>query len=264
MVADLKFPVSRGIWFDKFDFNDSTIPVVVGSELARRFRVGEKISVYDNDNVFVVIGVLERNAMVLDSGMGGNGANINGLFEIGNNTIIAINDEQDGNSLRGAIIKVCPENQIAVFNAIGNISYTFTFKDISDKAYSENRLATEIQTIIFFLMMIVCIAGVSSGNLISSIDRKKKYAIYFFCGMNWSTGVLLTLEECLIKLVIPTALGYIVFYKWCVTRDFYTLRVTEINLIVTVVFLFGIFFLTSLAPLFNIKRTSPVKIISEI
>ncbi len=73
LAADLRFPISKGIWFDKYDFFGEVTPVVVGSDLKRRFKVGEKFSLYNSDKEYLVIGVLERNAMLLVQGAGGNG-----------------------------------------------------------------------------------------------------------------------------------------------------------------------------------------------
>ena len=82
LAADLHFPVSKGIWFDKYDFSGDVTPVVVGSDLNRRFKVGERFSLYNSDKEYLVIGVLERNAVLLLLGAGGNGMGLNSVFEM--------------------------------------------------------------------------------------------------------------------------------------------------------------------------------------
>lgn len=272
LAAALHFPVSRGIWFDKYDFEssgDNVIPVVVGSNLAHRFRVGKKITLPYSarpEKEYLVIGVLERNAMIIDGGATGSDMMVDSLFDQGNDAIIIIEDniyEVVSYARGSAVIKASPENQPAVFDALGDYSYTFTFKYMSDNAYENNRAVTEMQSIVFVLMMVVCVAGVSSANLLGTIACKKKYAVYFLCGMDWKTGVITTLSESVLKLAIPGAVGYAMFIHWCKDQWYYGLRVTSVNVVVTVVFLAAIFLLTSLMPLLDIRRTSPVKIIGD-
>lgn len=263
LAADLRFPVSKGIWFDKYDFSGEVTPVVVGSDLSRRFKVGEKFSLFNSDKEYLVIGVLERNAMLLVQGAGGNGMDLNSVFEVENNAIIEAVDEIDPRfSPHSALIKT--GNSGEVFKALGDISYTFTFKELAQSAYESNRFLTEMQTTLFVLMMVVCIAGVSSGNLLAAVSRKKQYAVYFMCGMEWRSALWITFSEGVIKLILPAVVGYGMFMDWCVKREYWQLRVTSVNVFVTMIFLAAIFLLTSLLPLLDIKRASPVKIISEI
>lgn len=265
LAIDLKFPVSKGKWFDVGDFADNLTPIVVGSGLSGRFKVGESVEVPGIVGNCVVTGILERDAMVLTIGAGGNGMDLNSTFISGNNAIIACVPQVDEiDDCGGTIIKTAPQNQKEVINKVSDISYTFTFKNLAQNAYESNCLNTEMQTTVFILMMVVCVAGVSSGNLLATISCKKKYATYFLCGMDWKTGVLTTLAESLIKLAVPAAVGYAMFYKWCVDQNFWALRVTDVNLILTIVFLIVIFLLTSLKPLLDIKHTSPVRIIVEM
>lgn len=263
LVSDLRFPVSKGIWFDKYDFTDDVTPVVVGSDLKRRFKLGEKFTIYNSDKEYLVIGVLERNAMLLVQGAGGNGMDLNSVFEIENNAIIEVTDEIDPLFSHSALIKTVNGNSEEVFNALGGISYTFTFKELARSAYENNRFLTEMQTTLFVLMMVVCIAGVSSGNLLAAISRKKQYAVYFMCGMEWRSALWITVSEGVIKLILPAVIGYGMFMDWCVKQEYWQLRVTSENVIITIIFLAAIFLTTSLLPLLDIKRASPVKIISE-
>ena len=272
LAVDLHFPVSKGIWFDRYDFGNSdndVIPVVVGSGLARRFKVGSKITLpYSTrpEKEHLVIGVLERNAMILNCGAGGTDMTVDSLFKQGNGAIIIIEDKihETSRGIHGsAVVKVSRENRQAVFDAFGDYSRTFTFEYMAENAYEENRTITEMQSIIFVLMTVVCIAGVSSANLLGTIASKKKYAVYFMCGMDWKTGVVTTLLESVLKLILPAIAGYAMFIHWCEDHLYDGLRVTSVNVIVTAFFLAAIFLLTSLMPLLDIRRTSPVKIIVD-
>lgn len=268
----MSFPLSRGKWFDKYDEEDGIPPVIVGSDFARRFKVGEIVSLYRSSlkgyRDYRVIGVLQRNTMLLSLGAGGSGMDLNSCFDAGdkcNGSIIFCEDEiNDSHARGGVIIKVSEENRQTVFDELADIGYMFSFKELSDTAEYNNGTLTEMQSVIFILMMIVCIAGVSSGNLLSTIACKKKYAVYFMCGMEWRTGMLITLAENVIKLVIPAGIGYATFLDWYGKNGYQSMRLTEANVIVTVLFVGLIFLLTSLMPLLDIKKTAPVKIITEM
>lgn len=255
--------MSTGVWFDKYKFNENVTPVVVGSDFKGRFKVGERISLFNPEKEYLVIGVLKRNAMVLSANSGGNGMSLNSVFEIGNNVIIAATDEIEETYSRGALVRSSLENRRYVFEKLGDISYVFTFEKLAQKAYDDNRFLTEMQTTLFVLMLTVCIAGVSSSNLLATISCKKRYAIFFMCGMDWKTAVRITFTESVIKLILPAIIGYGLFINWCVEREYWQLRVTSMNVFVTIFFLAAIFLMTSLLPLLDIKRTSPVRIIVE-
>lgn len=263
-LCDIKFPITKGVWFDKYNFDDNTIPVVIGSDLAAKYKIGGKYKFRGIDTEAKIIGVLDKNAMVLRCGAGGNGIDLNSVFRNGNDVIIACTDNMDYSVGSGAtIIKVSEQYQHNVLDCISDIVYTFSFKELSDTAYENNRLITEMQFVVFALMMVVCITGVSSNNLLETIRCKKKYAIYFMCGMDWKCCTVISFIEGLINLIIPALLGYIAFLKWCEEQNFNALRITNANIILTILFIICVFALTSLMPLLDIKNTSPVKIISE-
>lgn len=263
-LCDIKFPITKGVWFDKYNFDDNTIPAVIGSDLAAKYKIGGKYKFRGIDTEVKIIGVLDKNAMVLRCGAGGNGIDLNSVFINGNDVIIACTDNMDYSVGSGAtIIKVSEQYQHNVLDCISDIVYTFSFKELSDTAYENNRLITEMQFVVFALMMVVCITGVSSNNLLETIRCKKKYAIYFMCGMNWKCCIRISFIDGLINLIIPTLMGYTAFLKWREGQDFNVLRITNANIILTILFIISVFALTSLMPLLDIKNTSPVKIISE-
>lgn len=263
LAKNLKFPVSNGKSFSEFNFDGEAIPIIIGNKLSRIFKIGDIVSLDYVAGKCVVIGILERKALIPTTRTGGNGVNLNHIFRNADNAIVVCGDS-DVDIQSGLIIKVANEQRSAVLERIGDITFVFTFEALSDGALEANRLNTEMQTIVFVLMSVVCITGVSSGNLLATISCKKKYATYFLCGMDWKTGVLTTFIESLIKLVVPAAVGYAMFYKWCLDQDFWGLRVTNVNLVLTIIFLVVVFLLTSLKPLLDIKHTSPVRIIVEM
>lgn len=265
LVNDIKFPVSSGKWFGDHSSDDEYIPIVIGSDLSSRYKIGDIVTFSFLNKKAAVIGKLERNALVLTIGAGGSGVDLNDLFSLGNNAVIAcVNADEISSEMGGTIIKAAPQYRKDVLKSIADVSYTFTFEDLSERAYASNKLLTEMQTVVFVLMMIVCVAGVSSGNLMETINCRKRYAVYFMCGMDWSVCVRITLVESLIKLIIPSVLGYWGFLMWCAEQDLYALRITNLNVFITIILIAAVFFLTALKPLSDIKKTSPVKIISEV
>ena len=271
LLKSIRFNVSKGIWFDKYDFDGNSdsglTPVVVGSHLAGQYKVGDVVTFDIIKGECVVIGVLERNSLVLAPFGNGTDMDLEMCFTLGDDRILLADGEllerYSRHYTAGIVVRASAENQRQVLDKFGDVSGAFTFKQMADNSYEQNRGLSEMQSIIFVLMMVVCIAGVSSANLLGTIASKKKYAVYFLCGMDWKTGVITTLTESVLKLAIPGAVGYAMFIHWCIGQDYELLRVTVANVILTVVFLAAIFLLTSLMPLLDIKRTSPVKIIVD-
>ena len=265
-LRDISFPTSRGVWFDEPGQNepDNTCPTaVIGSGLAKRYKPGGTYKFRGLDTEIRVIGVLSDNAMVLKCGAGGNGTDLNSMFRSGNDVIIVCADDISiPNGSGAALIKASGQGQQRVMERISDSVYTFTFRELADTAYENNRLVSEMQSVVFVLMMVVCITGVSSSNLLKTIQCRKKYAVYFMCGMEWRHCIRLSVIEGAIRLVIPAVVGYAAFLGWCAEQNYSALRITTADSLLSAGFIACIFALTSLVPLVNIRNTSPVRIIS--
>lgn len=273
-LKDVRFPISKGKWFSEFDFDNSdALPVVIGSELAGRFKIGDHfkfpLQKYD-DNDYVVIGVLKRGTRIAPSGTSGSSMGIDMLFEPGDDYMMIGGEEPNSyfSLYDPVLIKTTGgESMNKVFDALEDVSYVFTFAEMEDNYRETQSLVTEMVTTLFLLMIVACVAVVSSGNLLGTISCKKRYAVYFLCGMDWKTGFAASLAECAAKLIIPGAAGCLLAMKLCVTDVIQMDDVTRfgaLNVIVTAAMLAAVFLLTSLKPLLDIKRTSPAKIISEM
>lgn len=277
LVLNLKFPTTRGRWFSESDLKSEYTPIVLGYNYLRKHKIGDIITIEHSEIVdkedgsyeiveysenCVVIGFLKQGALILITGAGGTDMGADQVFCRSDDTAIMAS-ENLGSRHHSYVIKVAAENRQRVIDEIFDIAPCFTFERMANNTYEGNKQLTAMQSTVFFLMMLVCIAGVSSGNLLATIACKKKYAVYFMCGMNWRTGVFITLSESVLKLVIPAAAGYVMFEKWVIDHDYFAQRITAVNPILTTVFLLAVFLLTSLVPLIDIKRTSPVKIIVD-
>ncbi len=273
-LKDVKFPVSKGKWFSEFDFDGAdTVPVVIGSGLSGRFRIGDHIDFpldEDDNNDYVVIGVLKRGTRIAPSGTSGSAMSLDMLFTIGDDVMMIGGEEPNSyySSHDPVLIKTRGGNSMnKVFDALEDVSYVFTFAEMEDNYRETQALVTEMVTTLFLLMIVACVAVVSSGNLLGTISCKKRYAVYFLCGMDWKTGFAASLAECALKLVIPGAAGCLLAMKACVSDAIGMDDVTRfgaLNFIVTAAMLAAVFLLTSLKPLLDIKRTSPARIISEM
>ncbi len=103
----------------------------------------------------VVIGVLERNTMILNVGGSSTDMDTSFLFGVGNDTFRACVDKSEFSAFDRGDIKIAPENQQIVMERIVDLSMTFTFAEMSDKAYESNRLMTEMVTALFVIMALV-------------------------------------------------------------------------------------------------------------
>lgn len=274
LTDNLAFPTSRGHWFRADDFNGDFLPIILGANFSARYRLGDVFTLpiitgaddytpnrYEECRV---VGFLKRGTKILRSGGSGSDMSTDQVFVNADDQIIIAVDEPVVPSLPGYCVKVSAENAQRLIDEIFDIAPSFTFKAMADEAYEQNRLLTAMQSTVFFLMMIVCVTGVSSGNLLGAASCKKRYAVYFMCGMPWKQGIRVTVTESVIKLIVPSAVGYAMFLDWCGKHAFDNTRVTELNVIVTVLFLTVVFLATSLLPLLDIGRTAPVKIITEM
>lgn len=261
LLKDIRYPLSKGTWFDKYENNDGTpTPVVISYDLALKYKVGEEFDALGER--YVIIGVLERNAQVLGSGAGGSGLNLSSVFDNAANTVIVCGDSPY--EIVDNIIVRAPSLNQQDFNFLKNIANVISFDELSKRYTKENKSLLTMQTTILMLMLLISVISISSNNLLAVIINRKKYSVYYMCGMEWKTAVTISFIEAVIKLVLPAVVGYIVFLLYCEQNQYSSLRVNEINILFTVLLLVIIFLLTSLKPLFDIKRTSPVKIISEI
>lgn len=261
LLMDIKYPLSKGTWFDEYDNkNSGLVPVAISYDLSYKFKIGEEFDLLGKR--YVIIGVLERNSQVLTSGAGGTGLNLSSVFDNSANTVIVCGDGPF-NMVDNIIVKgglSGGEN----FDALNNIAHVVSFDELSKRYSEDNKELLTMQTTIFMLMLLVGIISTSSNNFLLSIINRKKYSVYYLCGMEWKTAAVISFVEAAVKLIIPAIAGYILFLIYCGQNQYNALMINGANILFTVVFLIVMFLLTSLKPLLDISRVSPVKIISEV
>lgn len=266
LLQSLSYPVERGRWFSEKDYDyGGAVPVVIGSDLAGKYKIGETFFCSSVGGDAVVIGVLKKNTKFLMRNVSGNGIDLNSISRSCDDLMVIGTWNDD------VFTSVCPifvrltsmDHADAVFNAIGDIVDTFSFQDLADRAYSDNLYLVRMQGILAFLAVMVCITCIGCGNMLVSSDNRNSQAIYHLCGMGEKMGKALVVADCIVRLYIPAIIGVLVFYRYCAEMDFYTMYVDFWNGFVTMLIMTIAMIFTSIRPLIKVMTVSPVDIIQE-
>lgn len=247
LLKNLSFPVAKGKWFDKYPYSaegDDPVPIVVGYNLKSTYHVGQITSIGSSDENYIVIGILKLNTLFLESGAGGSGIDLNSVTQPADNMIIIAKESEYAHH-SSFIIELPDENQEdsekTVLNEISDVTGTFSFQYLADKAYRDNIFGIQMHITMSILTLLICITGMECTNLLSFVREKRKLSVYFLCGMNKSAGILTSLLEGMLKLYIPAAVGYNIFILYCRRNAFNGLYVDFINIILTEVVITLIF-----------------------
>ena len=118
-----------------------------------------------------------------------------------------------------------------------------------------------MQTTLSILALLICIVGMKCGNLLSFVKGKRRLAVYFLCGMDKRTSILVVLLEGILKLYVPAVIGFNLFYSYCRKQLFDGLYVDFMNAFFTVVIITFIFVGTLIRTLQISKKNEELKIL---
>lgn len=267
LLQSLSYPVEKGHWFSEQEYDyGGAVPVVIGSDLAGKYKIGETFFCESVGCEAVVIGVLKKNTKFLMSNVSGNGIDLNSIT-ISCDDLMVIGTWTDDVFITQAspvfVRLASTEYADTVFNAVADIVDTFSFKDMADRAYSDNLYLVRMQGILAFLAVIVCVTCIGCGNMLASSDNRNCQAVYNLCGMGEKMGKALVVTDCVVKLYIPAIIGVIVFYKYCEGQSFDMVYVDFWNGFMTMAIMTVTMIFTSIKPLVKVMTASPVDIIQE-
>ncbi len=269
LLKDLSYIVERGRWFSEEDCvmgEDGIVPVVIGSNLAKEYRVGDTFYCSETDSMARVIGVLKKNTFFLIGNVGGNGISLSDFSVYSDDlTVIGTFSEDEYMSNSPFFVKLSsPEYEDVVFEAIADIVDTFSFREMADRAYNENIYIARINGTLAFMAIVVCVTCVACGNMLASSDNRRCQAVYNLCGMEEKTANTLVVVDAVLKVFISAIIGVIVFYRYCGSRSIGSIYLDVWNGVVTMAAMAIVIVFTSVMPVMKLMKVSPVSIIGEL
>lgn len=266
LLRELSFPVMKGEWFDTYSFEQSEealVPIVIGYSLKRNYKIGQIVTLDGFGFDCIVIGVLKRNTLFISPNASGSGIDLNAVTQNANNMVIVAKEYEDIDA--SLVIRLSDSNREVskriVLEKIADIVDAFAFDFLADKAYENNIYATQMQTTLSILALLICIIGIGCGNLLSFVRGIKRQAVYFLCGMPAKTGVLSVVFEGLLKLYIPALFGLCMFFRYCRREEYDGLYVDGVNVLITGLIITVIFAAALYRTFLVAKNNSSLKII---
>ena len=269
-LSELNMSVGRGRWFDNSAGKDGLIPVVAGYNVAKHFKIGQKFSIDNEEKKYVLIGKLRKNERFFSATASGTGMDLNtiaidadDLLIVGCDIETALGDSPSDSS---AIMKTSePLKDIhnPAFDRIANLRYTFTFKEIADRAHKDNMYTIRMQGILSLLTLMVCVIGVSCINLLMAVREKKTDSIYMLCGMDKKTAYKIIAIEGIIKGIIPTIAGLAWFFSYTASNGIDEVYTDCWNGIFSLLLIAIVYVFSSLYPIKQIAEMSPAEIVTS-
>lgn len=266
LLKDLSFPMAKGKWFNEYfieDLRDNPTPIVIGYNLKSMYHIGEIVRLDGFDERFIVTGILKPNTLFLHSGVGGSGIDLNSVMQLSDDMIIIA---KESNKYQGSLIIKLSDNkrdisEQNVLKGIADVVDTFSFQYLANQAYQSNLFEIQMQTTLSILALLICIVGMKCGNLLSFVKGKRRLAVYFLCGMDKRTSILVVLLEGILKLYVPAVIGFNLFYSYCRKQLFDGLYVDFMNAFFTMVIITFIFVGTLIRTLQISKKNEELKIL---
>lgn len=216
-LKDVVFDVYKGCWFDEYERTDDAVPVVIGYDFRKDYKVGDRISLDSMDEEGVVVGILGNKKLFLKATMGGTSLDINSCTQISNDMMIVGCDEKqsEGFDSGAYFIKISDENgEKEVMDSLADVADCFSFTKLYDSGKEGNERMLEMKFILAFMAFLICFVGVGASNILEVERNRKETAIYFICGMSEKEQMLMQFIESCIKLYIPTIIGLVIYRNY--------------------------------------------------
>lgn len=276
LANKISFPLEKGKWVNSKN-GDGVIPIVIGSDLSKHYKIDDTFSL--NINItsgrligvypikVKVVGIMESSSKMLNS----SGYSLSNLLKEDNNAVIVPYDIKLFNKDIldcGTGIILYPnknKNNAEIFGQwkkeLSQFGSLTTFNSLIDKDFDETKSIRYIFLSIGTIILLLTIAGLGGNNALAIILQEREYAINFICGMRWSYSILITIIKDLLVILTPWIAAIISTFilNKLLFNDYLSLNTTQVCLSLFTSFI--IYFITSIEPLFRLLAMSPISII---
>ena len=269
-LSGLNMTMMKGRWFDNASNKGGLIPVVAGYNVAKRYKIGQKFAIDGDEEKYVLIGVLKKNEIFFEANASGTGMDLKSIASDADNMMIVGSDYESATGFSdysmATIVKTKESDKgerVEGIDKIANLCYTFTFKEIADRAHKDNMYIIRMQGILSLLTLMVCVIGVSCINLLMAVREKKTDSIYMLCGMDKKTAYKIIAIEGIIKGIIPTIAGLAWFFSYTASNGIDEVYTDCWNGIFSLLLIAIVYVFSSLYPIKQISEMSPAEIVTS-
>ena len=258
----------------KGEYPNNKNDFVISYDLFQKLKcnVGDIINLFDSEGnkyYLKISGVLSQDALMLSTSVSGSDLTLKAVFfepkcsaiffafpETSNGNQPQFNKCRSGLAEVGSNITLS-EAQKAIMNSDTS---AFTFAEMEKLEREENKDIFLSFVMLSIVLIIVGIVGISVNNFLVLKVNKRRFGIYYTCGMSQTDCFLILILRNLITISISSILSFFIISLLQVTGYISDLAVSNIYILIFTVFSTVILALSSVPLYFEIKQKTPIEL----
>lgn len=256
-IDNINQPDIKGEWFSKTEEN--ILSAVISHSLTDKYKIGSiyKITINGKESDIYISGALNSDYMFLPP----NGA---GDIITKNSNLILV-DSNESITSKSAVITAyinCDIDEgINILNSYNEIRDVVSVSSAKANDAQVQLRENSIPIILTIVVILMCIAGFTSYNVLSLIRKEKQFAVFFLTGATRKKCVIIKLIEDIITISLPM----IISLSFLFLLKSYGLENAFCNpgIIISIILCILIFFITSFSGLLRLSNKEPIEIIRQ-
>lgn len=247
---------------------------IISYDLFRKLKcdVGDSVNLFDNDRnkyCMNISGVLSREALMISTSVSGSDLTLKAVFCEPDSSVIffdfpeALNGHQPKvNKCRSGLAEVsCDSTLSEVKKAMINSDMSaFTFAEMEEYEREENKDIILSFVMLSVVLIVVGVVGIGVNNFLVLKVNKRKFGIYYTCGMSQTDCFLILILRNLITIAISSILSFFIVSLLRVIDYISELAVSNNYILIFTGFSAVILALSSVPLYFEIKRNDPIEL----
>ena len=290
LITYTQLPLSKGNWFTKKNNHGGSVPIIIGSNLAKTYTLNDEIELQINNmdgrndiKKCIIIGALSDSDFNFNFRAGGtiqainslavrsNEVNLSSFDEITSNNIIISPmrywDTIEEERISSAQLIFLKDNvRVSDFinrnkGEIQKYGFVSSIHDMYEQQIKKNiqNDRNENYIILSIVMMLMLIFGIGGYTLLQTIHNDKLFGIYFLSGMKKSEILILILLSNFLLLLIPLVISIIIV---TILSQNYMITLQTAILYSSFVFII-IYIIGSILSFTIISRNNPIKLLRK-
>ncbi len=275
ITKNITLPLSKGIWFE--EYNGKELPIILSNSYAKKYNLDindtielelqystEDINVQESFDVECkVIGTLNKANYHLTFSSMGNYLIWKNLFKQDESVALIGSSSISAEPLSGKMVflKNLDDDSTVLLDKLGKLSSITSSQQITknSKEVMSDKLKTQI--IMWFLILALTLASLTSNNMLEKIYEEKEFAAYYMLGLDWSKCVLIEIFRGVIQILFSFVIAFILLKLLHGDSNYKTLIIDGYSYLLSIIMVFCVYMISSLWMIIELLRTNPIVLI---
>lgn len=278
LLSSTFLPLAKGTWLQPDISSEGPIPVVISSDFAKLYDVGDVIpvevasyiSATSQQFLIEVAGILGKSSNYLSGSYWGTTMGLESIYRPAERIMIIPLNRPEFAELpllyeRGFFLFVDEDSDFTqTYNVwsehLTDLVSMAPLAEMAQNHIEQIRYPITMYTSILVVLFFLALGGLGGNNALMLLGFRKEGSVYFTCGCKWSWCVIMLMIQNFLVLLIPTVVSFVILTNFPeLFNDFMPFSTS--NYLYSVLVIFFIYIVTSLDPLLSLAKESPISII---